>query len=96
MEFPLHPSMDACIQCKESPRLMPPQTATGKAEGWPCVLATELIIQGDCSACAFPAEQHGQVGLDTLKAPMGYATGVIGNEGEVNKMIAQKQSRKFG
>lgn len=47
-------------------------------------------------SCAFSSEVNGQVGLDTLAALAGYASFVIGNEGEVNKMFAKKESRKFG
>jgi len=46
--------------------------------------------------CAFPDDQDGQVDIDTLAALAGYASFVIGNEGEVNKMFAKKESRKFG
>jgi hypothetical protein len=46
--------------------------------------------------CALSSEQCSQVGLDTLTALAGYASFVIGNEGEVNKMIAKKESRMFG
>jgi hypothetical protein len=44
----------------------------------------------------FPAELNDQVGLDTSEAISGYARCVIGNEGEVNKMIAKKEARKNG
>jgi hypothetical protein len=47
-------------------------------------------------SCAYSSDKDGQVGLDTLTALAGYASFVIGNEGEVNKMFAKKESRKFG
>jgi hypothetical protein len=44
----------------------------------------------------FPTEPDDQVGLDTPAAQSGYASFVIGNEGEVNKMIAKKETGKYG
>ncbi len=51
----------------------------------------------DLPPCSgFPAEHNDQVGLDTLAVLSGYASFVIGNEGEVNKMFAKKEARKNG
>jgi len=47
-------------------------------------------------SCAFSSDKTSQVGLDTLMALAGYASFVIGNEGEVNKMFAKKEARKNG
>jgi hypothetical protein len=43
----------------------------------------------------FPSDGNGQVGLDTFTALAGYASFVIGNEGEVNKLFAKKEAGKI-
>jgi len=43
-----------------------------------------------------PSDLIDQTGLDTLAEQSGYASFVIGNEGEVNKMFAKKEVGEFG
>ena len=96
MEFPLHP-VDACIQYKEQPDALfeVKQRMLGVGLALPVGDSHPITLVAPDQLCV-PSDRDGQVGLDTLTALAGYASFVIGNEGEVNKMFAKKESGKTG